>query len=154
MNKYFKKYILIMNTDNHTDQEIRNFYNLKNIAVVGMSKNQEKPSHYVPQYLIEQGYNIIPVNPTIDEILNKKSYKMVSQIQEDIDIVDVFRKSEDVLPVVEDIIKKKGVKLIWLQKGIFSPEGEELAKKNGIDFIYNRCMLEEHQRLNLGKNEF
>ena len=80
-----------MNTDNHTDQEIRNFYNLKNIAVVGMSKNQEKPSHYVPQYLIEQGYNIIPVNPTIDEILNKKSYKMVSQIQDDIDIVDVFR---------------------------------------------------------------
>ena len=140
-----------MNTDNHTDQEIRNFYNLKNIAVVGMSKNQEKPSHYVPQYLIEQGYNIIPVNPTIDEILNKKSYKMVSQIEDDIDIVDVFRKSEDIMPVVEDIIKKKGVKLIWLQKGIFSPEAEELAKKNGIDFIYNRCMLEEHQRLISGE---
>ena len=129
-----------MNTDNHTDEEIRNFYNLKNIAVVGMSKNKEKPSHYVPKYLIQQGYNIIPVNPTTDEILNKKSYNVVSEIVEDIDIVDVFRKSEDV-------IKKKGVKLIWLQKGIFSPEAEELAKKNGIDFIYNRCMLEEHQRL-------
>ncbi len=140
-----------MNTDNHTDQEIRNFYNLKNIAVVGMSTNQEKPSHYVSKYLIQQGYNIIPVNPTIDEILNKKCYKMVSQIAEEIDIVDVFRKSEDVMPVVEDVIKKKGVKLIWLQKGIFSPEAEELAKKNGIDFIYNRCMLEEHQRLMLAE---
>jgi hypothetical protein len=138
-----------MNTDNHTDQEIRNFYNLKNIAVVGMSTNQEKPSHYVSKYLIQQGYNIIPVNPTIDEILNKKCYKMVSQIAEEVDIVDVFRKSEDVMPVVEDVIKKKGVKLIWLQKGIFSPEAEELARKNGIDFIYNRCMLEEHQRLML-----
>jgi predicted CoA-binding protein len=138
-------------TDNHTDQEIRNFYNLKNIAVVGMSTNQEKPSHYVSKYLIQQGYNIIPVNPTIDEILNKKCYKMVSQIAEEVDIVDVFRKSEDVMPVVEDVIKKKGVKLIWLQKGIFSPEAEELARKNGIDFIYNRCMLEEHQRLMLAE---
>jgi predicted CoA-binding protein len=64
-----------MNTDNHTDQEIRNFYNLKNIAVVGMSTNQEKPSHYVSKYLIQQGYNIIPVNPTIDEILNKNVIK-------------------------------------------------------------------------------
>jgi hypothetical protein len=114
-----------------------------------MSTNQEKPSHYVSKYLIQQGYNIIPVNPTIDEILNKKCYKMVSQIAEEVDIVDVFRKSEDVMPVVEDVIKKKGVKLIWLQKGIFSPEAEELARKNGIDFIYNRCMLEEHQRLML-----
>lgn len=141
-----------MNTDNHTDEEIRNFYNLKNIAVVGMSKNHEKPAHYVPKYLIQQGYNIIPINPTTDEILNKKSYNVVSEIVEDIDIVEVFRKSEDVMPVVEDIIKKKGVKLIWLQKGIFSPEAEELAKKNGIDFIYNRCMLEEYQRLFLEGN--
>jgi predicted CoA-binding protein len=117
-----------------------------------MSKNHEKPAHYVPKYLIQQGYNIIPVNPTTDEILNKKSYNVVSEIVEDIDIVDVFRKSEDVMPVVEDIIKKKGVKLIWLQKGIFSPEGKELAKKNGIDFVYNRCMLEEHQRLFLEGN--
>jgi predicted CoA-binding protein len=140
-----------MNTDNHTDQEIKNFYNLKNIAIVGMSTNQEKPSHYVSKYLIQQGYNIIPVNPTIDEILNKRCYKMVSQIAEEVDIVDVFRKSEDVMPVVEDVIKKKGVKLIWLQKGIFSPKAEELAKKNGIDFIYNRCMLEEHQRLMLAE---
>ena len=136
-----------MMTDNYTDREIKNFYKLKNIAVVGMSKNQEKPSHYVAKYLIQEGFNVIPVNPTVDEIFNKKCYKYVSEIEESVDVVDIFRKSEDVLPIVQDAIKKKGIKLIWLQKGIFNTEAEELAKKTGIDFIYNRCMLEEHQRL-------
>ena len=136
-----------MKIDNYTDKEIKNFYNLKNIAVVGISKNQGKPSHYVAKYLTQEGFNIIPVNPTVDEILNKKCYNNVSDIEESVDIVDIFRKSEDVLSVVQDAIKKKGIKLIWLQKGIFNTEAEELAKKNKIDFIYNRCMLEEHQRL-------
>lgn len=136
-----------MDIDNHTDEEIKKFYNLKNIAVVGMSKNEEKPSHYVPKYLIQNGYNVIPVNPTTEEILERKTYKLVSEIKEDVDIVDVFRKSDDIIPIVDDLLKKKGIKLIWLQKGIFNPRAEELAKKNGIDFVYNRCMLEEHQRL-------
>ncbi len=136
-----------MDIDNHTDEEIKKFYNLKNIAVVGMSKNEEKPSHYVPKYLIQNGYNVIPVNPTTEEILERKAYKLVSEIKEDVDIVDVFRKSEDITPIVDDLLKKKGIKLIWLQKGIFNQRAEELAKKNGINFVYNRCMLEEHQRL-------
>ena len=136
-----------MDIDNHTDEEIKKFYNLKNIAVVGMSKNEEKPSHYVPKYLVQNGYNVIPVNPTTEEILERKSYKLVSEIKEDVDIVDVFRKSDDIIPIVDDLLKKKGIKLIWLQKGIFNPRAKELAKKNGIDFVYNRCMLEEHKRL-------
>jgi len=136
-----------MDTDRHTDDEIKKFYNLKNIAVVGMSKNQEKPSHFVPEYLIKNGYNIIPVNPTTEEILERKSYKRVSEIKEDVDIVDIFRKSEDIVPVVEDLLKKKNIKVIWLQKGIFNQHAKEIANKNGIDFVYNRCMLEEHERL-------
>ena len=140
-------YFEIMDTDHHTDEEIKKFYNLKNIAVVGMSKNEEKPSHFVPRYLVKNGYNIIPVNPTTEEILERKSYNQVSEIKEDVDIVDVFRKSEDIVPVVEDLLKKKGIKVIWLQKGIFNQRAEEMAKTNGIDFVYNRCMLEEHQRL-------
>ncbi|MGZ5509746.1 MAG: CoA-binding protein [Nitrososphaeraceae archaeon] len=136
-----------MDIDNHTDEEIKKFYNLKNIAVVGMSKNEEKPSHYVPKYLVQNGYNVIPVNPTTEEILERKSYKLVSEIKEDVDIVDVFRKSDDIIPIVNDLLKKKGIKLIWLQKGIINQRAGELAKKNGIDFVYNRCMLEEHQRL-------
>jgi predicted CoA-binding protein len=136
-----------MDTDRHTDEEIKEFYNLKNIAVVGMSKNEEKPSHLVPNYLIKNGYNIIPVNPTTEAILERKSYKSVSEIKEDVDIVDIFRKSEDIVQVVEDLLKKKGIKVIWLQKGIFNQHAKEMAKRNGIDFVYNRCMLEEHQRL-------
>ena len=136
-----------MDIDNHTDEEIKRFYNFKNIAVVGISKNEEKPSHFVPKYLVQNGYNVIPVNPTTDEILERKTYKLVSEIKEDVDIVDVFRKSDDIIPIIDDLLKKKGIKLIWLQKGIFNQRAEELAKKNGIDFVYNRCMLEEHQRL-------
>jgi uncharacterized protein len=136
-----------MDIDNHTDEELKKFYKFKNIAVVGMSKNEEKPSHFVPKYLVQNGYNVIPVNPTTEEILERKTYNLVSEIKEDVDIVDVFRKSDDIIPIVDDLLKKKGIKLIWLQKGIFNQRAEELAKKNGIDFVYNRCMLEEHQRL-------
>jgi predicted CoA-binding protein len=138
-----------MNKDKHTDSEIRRFYDLKNIAVVGMSRNEEKPAHRVPRFLIDHGYNIIPVNPTTKEVLGRKSYSAVSEIPNDlnIDIVDVFRKSEDVPDVVEDAIMKKGIKLIWMQEGISNEEAERKAKENGIDVVYNRCMLEEYKRL-------
>jgi uncharacterized protein len=138
-----------MNKDKHTDSEIRKFYDLRNIAVVGMSKNEEKPAHLVPKFLLEHGYNIIPVNPTTTEVLGRKSYPSVSEIPNElnIDIVDVFRRSEDVPHVVDDVIKKKGIKLIWMQLGISNEEAEKKAKENGIDVVYNRCMLEEYERL-------
>src|SRR5215207_8083420 len=78
--------------------------------MVGMSKNEEKPAHFVPKYFIEHGYNIIPVNPTATEVFGRKSYPKVSDISEQVDIVDVFRRSEDVLPVIDDAISKKGQK--------------------------------------------
>ena len=112
-----------------------------------MSKNPSKAAHYVPKYLSENGYDVIPVNPSSDEILEKKCYDSVSDIDEQIDIVDVFRPSEQVLPFVKDAIKKKP-KVIWLQEGIHNLEAEELAKSHGIKVIFNRCMLAEHQRLN------
>ena len=96
-----------MKSDSHTDDEIKKIYELKNIAVVGMSKNEEKPAHFVPKFLIEQGYNVIPVNPTATEILGKKSYSTIADIPENVEIVDVFRRSEDVPPVIEDAIRKK-----------------------------------------------
>lgn len=112
-----------------------------------MSVHREKPSHFVPEYLLQKGYNIIPVNPNTDEILQMKCYDRVSEIKQEVDIVNVFRKSQDVLDVIKDLLKKEGIKLIWLQKGIFNEEAMRLAKKNGIDFVYNRCMMEEHERL-------
>jgi len=132
--------------DSHTDEQIRKFYSLKNIAVVGMSKYPEKAAHYVPKYLADKGYNIIPVNPTADEIMGKKCYHEINEVNESIDIVDVFRPSDQVMPVVEAAIKKKP-KVIWLQEGIHNQEAEELARNAGIEVVFNRCMLAEHERL-------
>lgn len=135
-----------MERDPHTDEQIRKIFSYKNIAVVGMSKNEEKAANYVPRYLISQGYNVIPVNPTADKILERKSFASLTDIDQQVDIVDVFRPSEQVLPVVQEAIKLKP-KVIWLQEGIHNEEAEELAKKAGIQVVFNRCMLAEHQRL-------
>ena len=135
-----------MEKDSHTDEQIKQFYELKNIAVVGMSKNSEKAAHYVPKYLAEKGYRIIPVNPTADEILGKKCYSELSDIPYHIDIVDVFRPSEQVMPVISEAIKLKP-KVIWLQEGIHNIEAESLAQKAGIEVVFNRCILAEHRRL-------
>ena len=135
-----------MEQDTHSDEEIIEILNLKKVAVIGMSKHQEKAAHFVPKYLSENGFDIIPVNPNSDEILNKKCYKEINDIKDDIDIVDVFRPSEDVLQFVKDAIKKNP-KVIWLQEGIHNEEAENLAREHGIDVIFNRCMLAEHQRL-------
>lgn len=135
-----------MEQDPSSDEQIREILSLNKIAVVGMSKNSSKAAHYVPKYLSENGYDITPVNPTAEEILDKKCYNSISEIDEDIDIVDVFRPSDQVLPVIKEAIKKKP-KVIWLQQGIHNSEAEDLAKKAGIKVIFNRCMLAEHQRL-------
>lgn len=137
-----------MKQDSHSDLQLRKIYELKNIAVVGMSKNEEKAGNYVPRYLIQHGYNVIPVNPTIEEILGRKSYATVSDIQEIVDIVDIFRKSEDVLPVVNDAIKKNSaIRVVWMQEGIYNEEAERRAKENGLDVVFNRCIMAEHRRL-------
>jgi uncharacterized protein len=136
-----------MNTDSHSPSDIHKILELKNIAVVGMSNTEGKPANFVPQYLIENGYNVIPVNPTTTEVLGRKTYPKVSDVPEQVDIVDIFRRSEDVRPVVDDAIKKKGIKVIWMQSGIYNQEAEIKAKENGIDVVYNRCMKVEHSVL-------
>ena len=136
-----------MNTDSHSPSDIHKILELKNIAVVGMSNTEGKPANFVPQYLIENGYNVIPVNPTTTEVLGRKTYPKVSDVPEQVDIVDIFRRSEDVPPVVDDAIKKKGIKVIWMQSGIYNQEAEIKAKENGIDVVYNRCMKVEHSVL-------
>ena len=132
--------------DSHTDEEIKDIFALKKIAVIGMSRHPAKAAHFVPKYLSEQGFDITPVNPTANEILGKKCYPDISSVQDPIDIVDIFRPSEQVLPVVQNAIKKKP-KVIWLQEGIHNEEAENLAREHGIDVVFNRCMLAEHQRL-------
>ena len=132
--------------DSHTDEEIKDVFTLKKIAVIGMSRHSIKAAHFVPKYLSEQGFDITPINPTTNEILGKKCYPDISSIQHAIDVIDIFRPSEQVLSVIQDAIKKKP-KVIWLQEGIHNAEAEKLAMKEGIIVIFNRCMLAEHKRL-------
>jgi uncharacterized protein len=134
--------------DSHTDSQLKKIYELKNIAVVGMSTNEEKAGHFVPKYLIQHGYNVIPVNPTVPEVLGRKSYSTVSDIPDRVDIVDIFRKSEDVPSVVDDAIHREDkIRVIWMQEGIYNDEAEKKAKENGLDVVFNRCMMAEHRRL-------
>jgi hypothetical protein len=135
-----------MEHDEYTDEQIRDILSFKKVAVIGMSKHSSKAAHYVPKYLSDNGFDVIPVNPTADTILGKKCYDSVSEINEDIEIVDIFRPSDQVLLVIQEAIKKKP-KVIWLQEGIHNSEAEELARKAGIKVVYNRCMLAEHRRL-------
>ena len=135
-----------MERDSHTDDEVKQVFSLKKIAVIGMSKHSAKAAHFDPKYLSEQGFDITPINPNATEILGKKSYPNVSSLDCPVDVVDIFRPSKDVLPFVQDAIKKKP-KVIWLQEGIHNSEAEELARSNGIMVIFNRCMLAEHQRV-------
>jgi predicted CoA-binding protein len=138
---------MMMSTDSHSPSEIQEILRLKNVAVVGMSNTDGKPANFVPKYLIENGYNVIPVNPNTKEVLGKKSYASVSEIPEQVDIVDVFRRSDDVPPVVDNAIKKEGIKVIWMQSGIYNKDAERKAKENGIAVVYNRCMKVEHSML-------
>ncbi|MEM3103842.1 MAG: CoA-binding protein, partial [Candidatus Nitrosocaldus sp.] len=132
-----------MERDNYSDDEIKSILSLKNIAVVGISRDPNKDAHIVPRYLMESGYNIIPVNPLADEILGRKVYKSLKDVPDDvrIDVVDVFRPSDQVLPIVKEAIEK-GVKAVWLQLGIYNREAVEEARRHGIKVVYNRCMMQ------------
>ena len=135
-----------MERDSYSDSEIKQILSMKNVAVVGMSKDPNKDAHHVPKYLIENGYNVIPVNPTAEEILGRKCYKSLLDVPDRIDIVDVFRPSDHVPPIVKDAITK-GAKVVWMQLGISNNEAAQEASKHGIKVVYNRCMLVEHGRL-------
>ena len=135
-----------MNRDSHSDEQILDILSLKKIAVIGMSKHSSKAAHYVPKYLIDNGYDVTPVNPTAEKILDVTCYDSISEIDEDVDVIDVFRPSEQISSIIHDCIEKKP-KVIWLQEGIHDFESEELARKAGIIVVFNRCMLAEHQRL-------
>ena len=135
-----------MEQDPYTDDQIREILSLKKIAVVGFSNDPRKAAHSVPRYLSENGYEITPVNPNHEEIIGKKCYMQTSDVPGEIDVVDVFRPSDQVLSVVQDAIKKSP-KVIWLQEGIHNPEAESLAKDAGIQVVFNRCMFAEHKRL-------
>jgi hypothetical protein len=118
----------------------------KNIAVVGLSPDESKPSNEVAKFLIERGFNVFPVYPKFDEILGRKIYRNLTQIDQDIDIAVMFRKGEFASELVKDVVKK-GVKTLWLQLGITNDEAGAIARENGINFVQDRCIKIELQRL-------
>ena len=118
----------------------------KNIAVVGLSPDESKPSNEVAKFLIESGFNVFPVYPKFDEILELKVYRNLTQIDENIDISVMFRKGEFASELVKDAVKK-GVKTLWLQLGITNDEAGVVARENGINFVQDKCIKIELQRL-------
>lgn len=138
----------------HTDvKEILTRY--KTVAVVGLSKDPSKASHQVAEYLKQHGFHIVPVNPTADEIMGEKSYKSLLaipvEIQKTLEIVDIFRPSADILPIVEQAVQLNrlyGVPyVVWMQLGIINEQAAELARKAGLTVVMDRCMMQEHKRL-------
>lgn len=128
------------------------FRTAKVIAVVGLSDKPERPSYGVASYLMEQGYRIIPVNPMIDHWKGLKSYPSLLDIPpgEKVDVVDVFRKSEDVMPIVDEAIRIKA-RTLWMQLGVLNEEAAQKAREAGLDVVMDRCMKIEHARLRGGQ---
>ena len=127
-------------------EEIKKIFQMKTIAVVGMSPKPERPSHYVAMYMKEQGYNIIPINPGHNEIAGMKSFPSLLDIPQTIDVVDVFRRSEYVLPIAESAVTV-GAKALWLQDGVINENGSALAQKAGLLVVGSDCMLRRHRQI-------
>ena len=136
-----------MKRDGHTDGQIRAILeSARRVAVVGMSRSADKAAGHVPRYLIKCGYDVVPVNPYAGRILGMVSYSNIERVGGRIDIVDVFRPSDQVVPIVRQALAKKPG-AIWLQEGIYNREAEEMAQEAHVPLVYNRCIMVEHQRL-------
>ncbi len=114
----------------------------RTIAVVGISDKPERPSHVVAGYLQGKGYRIVPVNPMIREVLGEKAYGSLSEIPGKVDVVDVFRRSEDVPPIAEEAVRI-GARFFWMQEGVVSPEACGILDAAGIPWVMDRCMKKE-----------
>jgi predicted CoA-binding protein len=124
----------------------------KSIAVVGASPDPERPSHQVANYLAEQDYLVIPVRPGGQKIAGRDSYPNLSSIPEKVEVVDIFRRPSEVMPIVEEAIKI-GAKAVWMQEGIINEEAASRARSAGLLVVMDRCMKKEHMRLDQAANK-
>lgn len=122
---------------------IRILNQTKSIAIVGLSPDPTKTSHKIAKYLLENGYKIIPIYPKEDEILGQKVYRSLEQVEEEIDMVNMFRKAQYAKDVFEQIQNKKNIKSLWLQLGIVNDSVKELAKQHNLDFVQDKCIMIE-----------
>ena len=132
-------------SSDRTIQEVLVRY--KTIAVVGLSRSAEKPSHAVPKYLKDHGYRVIPVNPTAQgSLLGEPVYKTLDQIPQQVEVVNIFRPAAEVPDIVNQAISI-GAKVVWMQEGIVHNEAARQAMEAGLTVVMNRCMMKEHRRL-------
>ena len=129
------------------DDELRSILDYDRIAVVGCSSTPGKDAHDVPRYLHRQGYEIVPINPYADEIFGQNAYDSLSEVPGEIDIVDVFRPSEEVNDIVDEALDREDVKVIWLQLGIHDDDAVARAEADGRAVVQDRCMKPQYQRL-------
>lgn len=125
---------------------IETILNYKNIAVVGISDNPERPSYDIASFLEEHGYNIIPINPALTEWKGKKCYPDLKSIPVEVDVVDIFRRPEAIPPIVDEAIAIKA-KAVWMQQGIVNEEAAAKARAAGIEVVMDKCMRTEYKRL-------
>jgi predicted CoA-binding protein len=121
------------------------------LAVVGLSAQWHRPSHFAAKYMLEHGYRVIPVNPQYREVLGQKCYASLREIPEKVDLVDVFRKTAEVLPVARDAVAI-GARVFWQQLGVRNEEAAALVQAAGMDSVMDRCVKIEHGRLFGGLN--
>ena len=119
--------------------------NSRTIAVMGLSPNPERPSHYVARYLQQQGYRIVPVNPLAHKVLGERSYPDMKSVPVPVDLVDIFRRSELVSPVVDEAIDI-GARYIWMQDGVVDEEAAARARDAGLSVVMDNCTLRQHRR--------
>jgi len=123
----------------------------KSIAVVGLSANWYRPSHFAAKYMQDKGYRVIPVNPSYTEVLGQRCYPNLAAIGEPVDVVDCFRKSEDIVPIAREAVAI-GAKVLWMQLGIRNEEAARIALDAGLDVVMDRCVKIEHARILGGLN--
>lgn len=129
------------------DAELKTALDVETIAVVGCSATPGKAAHGVPKYLQEHGYQIIPVNPTTDEVLGEPAYDSLGDVEEEIELVDVFRPSDEASGIVDEVLARDDVETVWLQLGIRDDEAGERVTDSGRQFVQDKCVKVEHQRL-------
>lgn len=138
--------------DGHDIESLRQILaNSRTIAVVGLSADWFRPSFFAAKYMLEHGYRIIPVNPKYDSILGQRCYPSLADIDEPVDIVDVFRRTDDVPPIAAQAVKL-GAKVLWQQLGVTSALGHDIARKAGLQSVFDRCVKIEHARIFGGLN--
>jgi len=130
-----------------SEDTIRAILEYDTVAVVGCSTTPGKAAHDIPKYLIDHGYEVIPVNPFADEIFGRTAYDSLTDVPDEIDIVDVFRPSEEVAGIVDEVLERNDVKALWLQLDIRDDDSVARAREAGLKAVQDRCIKVEHQRL-------